>query len=153
MRRLTFDPGKKGGWALLDDRELVEWGRIPLILKKEYDWAEIEGLMHDLAPDQIGIENVNAHAAPSASAVFSLGGCYHCLRLLAGRTGKKVILIQPTMWVKEMVPGKKKGEGKEKHLLNAARLFPVAAKDMSIKANDGVADAILMAEYARKHNL
>lgn len=153
MRILTWDPGKKGGWALLDDRELVEWGRMPLILKKEYDIDEINRLMIELEPDVIGIELVNAHAAPNASAVFSLGGCYAMLRTLAHLTGKRVVQPQPAKWVKEMVPGKKKGDKKEKHLLAAARLFPETAKDMAIKANDGVADAILMAEYVRRMNL
>lgn len=153
MRRLAFDPGKKGGWALLDDRNLVEWGRTPLILRKEYDWAEIDRLITELGPDIVAIEKVNAHATPNASSAFSLGGCYHCLLLLAGRSGARIVLPQPAKWVKEMVAGKKKGDGKEKHLLAAAQLFPVAAKDMCVKNNDGVADAILMAEFVRRRGL
>lgn len=153
--RLAFDPGKKGGWALLDEKgKLVEWGRMPVTTERpaSYNHWAISLLFEEWEPHQCVIEKVNAHAAPNASAAFSLGGCFEMLRCIATLRGCPVVYAVPNKWTKEMVSGPKKND-KAAHLADAARLFPEFLEDSRVKANDGVADAILMAEWARRNNL
>jgi len=153
--RLAFDPGKTGGWALLDEKgKLVEWGRMPVTKEKPagYDYKAILDIFGEYGPQQCVVEKVNAHAAPNASAAFSLGGCFEMLKCCAAAYGVPVVYAVPNKWTKEMVSGPKKND-KAAHLADAARLFPEFLEDSRVKANDGVADAILMAEWARRNNL
>ena len=156
-RRLAFDPGKTGGWALLDDDLLVEWGRMPVTKSKppRYDYKAIDDLYAQYRPDQCVIEKVNAHASPSASGAFSLGGCFEMLAAVAALRSCPVVYAPPqgkAGWPQEMVSGPNKAD-KAAHRDDAARLFPEFLKDSRVKANDGPADAILMAEWARRRNL
>jgi hypothetical protein len=156
-RRLAFDPGKKGGWALLVGTSLIEWGRLPVTKTKPpaYDYRAIRQIILDARPDVCIIEKVNAHASPQASAIFSLGGCFEMLKCIATLCDVAVEFAPPggkTGWPQIMVSGKKKS-CKVAHMEDAARLFPCCYQDMQIKANEGAADSILMAEWSRRRNL
>lgn len=156
-RRLAWDPGKKGGWALLVGTDLIEWGRILVTKTKppQYDYRAIRQVFLDTEPDVCIIEKVNAHASPNASAIFSLGGCFEMLKCIAILCEVAIEFAPPGSkggWPQEMVTGPDKS-CKEAHMADAARLFPCAYADMQIKANEGAADAILMAEWARRRNL
>ena len=151
---LAFDPGKSGGWALLNGNKLIEWGRMPVTKTKppKYDYLAISELFLGFDPELCVIEGVNAHACPSSSAAFALGGCFYMLECLATIHATAIVLAPPAKWTKEMVSGKNKKD-KAMHLADAGRLFPEFYKDSKVKANDGIADAILMAEWARRANL
>ena len=151
---LAFDPGKSGGWALLNGNKLIEWGRMPVTKTKppKYDYLAISELFLGFEPELCVIEGVNAHACKSKSSAFSLGGCYEMLQCLAVIHATPIVFANPTAWTRAMVSGAKKKD-KAMHMLDAERLFPECREDMKIKNNDGIADAILMAEWARRSNL
>jgi hypothetical protein len=55
------------------------------------------------------------------------------------------VFVRPQAWQKEMLGGTPKGTTKQRSLIAARRLFP-----MSKIASDGEADALLIAEWARR---
>lgn len=63
-------------------------------------------------------------------------------------------IVRPQEWSPKMLGRKKRtyAERKAAARLLAGQLFPEAADLMRVKANDGIADALLIAEYVRRGN-
>ena len=64
-------------------------------------------------------------------------------------------LVRPQAWQKEMLAGVEGQDTKARSIIAARRLFPSVSllrTERSKKPDDGIADALLIAEYARRHH-
>ncbi len=64
-------------------------------------------------------------------------------------------LVRPQAWQKEMLAGVEGQDTKARSIIAARRLFPAVIllrTERSKKPDDGIADALLIAEYARRHH-
>ena len=161
---LGIDPGKQGAFIVLnEDSEIVELIPMPL-LGKEYDKQEIRNIIRSRQFQKVALENPSVIFGAAKSAVASL---MHCVGLIEGiliGTEAPYILVQPKEWQKECwkhVKVQKKSDGKTNDtkatsILAATNLwqstnFKITNKGgKSINYNDGMIDAALLAEYARR---
>lgn len=161
---LGIDPGKQGAFIVLnEDSEIVELIPMPL-LGKEYDKQEIRNIIRSRQFQKVALENPSVIFGAAKSAVASL---MHCVGLIEGiliGTESPYILVQPKEWQKECwkhVKVQKKSDGKTNDtkatsILAATNLwqstnFKITNKGgKSINYNDGMIDAALLAEYARR---
>lgn len=92
----------------------------------------------------------------SAKAATSMAGSFHSLRGFFEAKFLRWERITPQSWQKSLLPGCKTGDTKPRALELASRLWPnetFLATDRSRKPHEGIIDAALIAEYARRQNL
>jgi len=151
MLLIAFDPGKTGGYAIMDTslaNPLIEWGIMPLV-GKEFDERALYLLMDEC--DKVFIEKVTCGACKGRASAFSFGGGFYLLRGIAVGLGLPYELVTPRSW-QVLTPGRKQGkEAKDQSRAMAMQLFPECAGECKLKKNDGIAEAILIAEYARRN--
>lgn len=161
---LGIDPGKQGAFVVLDENSvIIEMYGTPLI-GKEYDRQGIIDILTSYEFHKIGLENPAVIFGIGKSAVASLS---HCVGLIEGMmVGLNIpfLLIQPKEWQKECwkhVKRQKKADGKGNDTkatstLAAVNLWPkdnfkITNKGgKSVNHNDGMIDAVLVAEYVRR---
>jgi hypothetical protein len=161
---LGIDPGKSGAFVIIDENSnIIEKIGTPLI-GKEYDRQGIVFILTKYPYHKIGLENPDIIFGVGKSAVASLS---HCVGLIEGMMlGLKVpfILIKPKEWQKECwkhVKTQKKADGKGNDTkatstMAAVNLWPSENFKLtnkgsnSINHNDGMIDAVLVAEYVRR---
>lgn len=142
---IGIDPGKSGALAILSADGSVEV--IPYDLKNySLALARVAGQ----APSIICcVEKVNAMPGQGVVSMFNFG---HNLGLIEGLlTGYEIPyqMVPPQTWKKEF----SLSSDKSKSIEVCQKLFPgvsLLATPRSRKPNDGMAEAILMAEYARR---
>jgi len=151
MLLIAFDPGKTGGYAAMDtslDSPLIEWGIMPLV-GKEFDERTLRLLMMD--SHKVFIEKVTCGACKGRASAFSFGGGWYLLRGIAVGLQLPYELVTPKQW-QVLTPGRKKGkEAKDQSRAMAMQLFPECSGEVKLKKSDGIAEAILIAEYARRN--
>ena len=161
---LGIDPGKQGAFVVIDENSaVIEKIGTPLI-GKEYDRQAIAAILTKYPYHKIGLENPDIIFGVGKSAVASLS---HCVGLIEGMMiGLKVpfLLIKPKEWQKECwkhVKVQKKSDGKSNDtkatsIMAAVNLWPkenfkVTNKGGdSVNHNEGMIDAVLVAEYVRR---
>ena len=161
---LGIDPGKQGAFIVLNqDSEIVELIPMPL-LGKEYDKQEIRNIIRSRQFQKVALENPSVIFGAAKSAVASLMNCVGLIEGILIGTEVPYILVQPKEWQKECwkhVKVQKKSDGKTNDtkatsILAATNLwlstnFKITNKGgKSINYNDGMIDAALLAEYARR---
>lgn len=90
------------------------------------------------------VEQVSAMPGQGVASVFSLG---HSLGVICGVLEAQLVpyeLVTPASWKKQMAVT----ANKDLALATARRLWPAAP--LNLKKHDGRAEALLMAEFARK---
>ena len=103
-------------------------------------------LGYDLGYATFGyLEKVTSNAVQYAGAAFTFGGNYWLWRGMLEIYGVAFELITPQAWKK--VVGLPKGSKKNDAIALALELYP----DANIGKNHNKADALLMAEAARRH--
>lgn len=155
MIYVGVDPGKKGGFAViyydLSGRQHVDvfpWDDDVFV-------REMAGWRDDFVAQESGgavacVEKVGAHPGQGTVSMFSFGQSYGFILGVLAALGIGVQLIPPGTWKKEFsLIGKDKAASIEV----CKRLFPgvnLLATDKCRKDSDGMAEALLMAEYARR---
>ena len=153
MIYVGVDPGKKGGYALIiAEEEKIDNGVYV------YPWddnefpAKMRGIKQ-LADNPVivaCVEKVGAHPGQGTVSMFSFGQSYGFILGVLAALGIGVQLIPPGTWKKEFsLIGKDKAASIEV----CKRLFPgvnLLATDKCRKDSDGMAEALLIAEYARR---
>ena len=148
MVYLGIDPGKKGGLALIsaDAVEVFPYSDEKL---KEICCA-LDRKIH-AAGEQVMccLEQVHAMPKQGVTSTFNFGMSYGYIKGLLEIAGIPYQEIPPQRWKKEFGLN----TDKQKSIEVCRKLFP----DVSLKANDrcrvdndGMAEALLMAEYARR---
>ncbi len=161
---LGIDPGKEGAFVIIDESStVIEKIGTPLI-GKEYDRQAIVGILTSREFHKIGLENPSVIFGVGKSAVGSL---MHCVGLIEGMLiGLNIphIMVQPKEWQKECwkhIKVQKKVDGKTNDTkatstLAAVNLWPkenfkiTNIGNASKNHNDGMVDAVLIAEYVRR---
>lgn len=147
---LGIDPGQKGGIALLryESREVVPYSDADLIRM----CREITDLCHDVGGFEIicCLEKVGAMPKQGVTSMFNFGKAYGYIKGVLEAYGIPYQEIPPQRWKKEFGLS----SDKEKSIDVCRRLFPdvnLLATPKCKKPHDGMAEALLMAEYARRH--
>lgn len=161
---LGIDPGKQGAFVVIDENSnVVEKFGTPLV-GKEYDRSAIVSILKKYPYERVGLENPDVIFGIGKSAVASLS---HCVGLIEGMMigiGVPHIMIKPKEWQKECwkhIKVQKKADGKTNDtkatsIIAAVNLWPkedfkiTNSGNASKNHNEGMVDAVLVAEYVRR---
>ncbi len=145
MIAIGIDPGKSGALAVLHD---------DYIKAQVFDIQEYSKILHNIrgADDTVKciVEKVGARPGQGVTSMFHFGENFGMIQGLLIAYGIPFELVTPQKWKKEYSVTKDKNTSIEV----CRRLFPAADLKASArcrKDHDGMAEAILMAEYARRH--
>lgn len=149
-----IDPGKGGAVVTLDhdgsvssimDTPLVRVGR-----RHEYSLAAMSEILRYYPPDTtlLAIEQVGVRPGEGVLGAFTFGTGFGLWLGIAAAYKLPIERITPQRWQKVMLEGLPKGKGSA--IARAQELFPDAAMKLKRIKDHGRADALLIAEYARR---
>lgn len=142
---IGIDPGKSGAMAIIHDKSHVEVFPYDAV---KYSLA-LARLHEKDEPIVCCVEKVGAMPGQGVVSMFNFG---HNLGVIEGLlTGYSIPyqLVPPQTWKKEF----SLSSDKAKSIEVCQKLFPnvsLLATERSRKPNDGMAEALLLAEYARR---
>lgn len=142
MIYVGVDVGKKGGFAIIDD---------DLIVTYPYNDQDFISFMSSLKEKKTTacIEQVGAMPGQGVTSMFSFGKSAGFLEGVMQALGIKYQLVRPQTWKKEFGLN----SSKQKSIDVCRKLFPnvsLLASERCRIPHDGMAEALLMAEYARR---
>lgn len=146
MNILGIDPGLLGGLAIVDleTSKLIAGIRMPTFKRgsKTYVKAtEILDLIDDHKPDVVVIEDVHAMPRQGVSSTFTFGKATGVAEGVVMAHVQQCFWISPAKWKKRQNLGK----SKRASLDLAECKFGRGLIDWSVLANDGIAEAALIA--------
>ena len=151
-----IDPGKTGALAVLYPDNSVEFFDVPRVKLKGKDvpayaeWSTTWGTALTLAGvDTVMVEDVAARPGQGVSSMFKFGrtlGFVHAI-VLGIRPRPAVLFTTPSQWKGKLgLLNSSKGASREK----AVALFPGVESRLARVKDDGRAEALLLAHYARQ---
>ena len=148
MIYIGVDPGKNGGIAKIN----TDTGFVKTVTFSEESLiSELEGyFMFDKSPLRCVLEKVNAIPGPGVVSMFNFGQNYGFIQGVLKAYGIPYELVTPQKWKKEFSCTSDKNTSIEV----CKRLFPnvnLKATEKCKKDHDGMAEALLIAEYGRRH--
>jgi hypothetical protein len=167
-----IDPGKSGAIVTIFNEDIQKF-TIPKI-GKEVDAHQLNNLLKSLNnlpyPHHIILEDVHAIFGSAAGATFSFGWIVGVIEGILVANNLSFTKVQPKVWQKEMFQGipeqrkpssvNKKGvtvkgklDTKAMSIMASKRLFPgfsLLPSERCKNPDDGISDALLMAEYCRR---
>ena len=145
MQYLGIDPGAKGGLAIIDDH-----GIVGVTVFDEEKFVEILGAVWNGKGNAICcLEHVGAMPGQGVTSMFSFGENFGFIQGVLKANGIPYELVRPQKWKKEFSITKDQNTSIEV----CKRLFPNVSLRRTSKCttdHDGLAEALLMAEYARR---
>ena len=142
MIYIGVDVGKKGGYAIIDD---------DLVIAYPYDDKEFVEFMNSICDRKAVacVEQIGAMPGQGVTSMFNFGKSAGFIEGVLQALEIRYQLVRPQVWKKEFgLNG-----NKQKSIEVCRKLFP----DVSLlptsrckKSHDGMAEALLMAEYARR---
>lgn len=157
---LGIDPGKQGAAVLLrGDGSLVGATKLPH-MGKDLDLRALCGWLESICYDEgcttdsiyAAVEALGARPSPKmgAGSAITMGKNWGRLDGFLSGLGCRYDVVQPKRWQAEVCPGG--GDPKPRSIAACKRLLP--ALDLTpgrkVKPDDNIADAGLIAEYARR---
>ena len=145
MYYIGIDPGKSGAMVILNDKQVAS-----IVPFDEIEY--IRTLKKILLKDKcvVGcLEKVNAMPKQGVVSMFNFGKNFGFIQGVLMSLGISYELVTPQKWKKEFSVTSDKNTSIEV----ARRLFPevnLKRTERSIKDDDNIAEALLMAEYARR---
>ena len=144
--------------ALTGKGEVFEYSRFPLVKsgkKTELDVAGIAEWVESFAPGNLDmratVEKVHAMPGQGVTSMFSFGRSLGLIEGVLAALRIPRTYAAPRTWQAVMLKGKPTGKDhKGSAALAAVELWPELSKTMKVKANWGIADAALIAEYGRR---
>lgn len=165
---LGIDIGKKGAIAIIDDMSsAIITVPMPMI-KTELDYSGLYRVLKDYVEygiDHIVFEKLGVIFGTSKATAFSMGHQAGAIEMACISMGIPFTKVPPKVWQKEMFTGvtditRPSASGKTVQrdtkamaLVAVKQLFPklkLTFGDKAEKPHDGLIDAVLMAEYARR---
>lgn len=147
MIYIGIDPGKNGGIATIGCSEFSEFTKV-------YSDDGIKQLCSQLTRLRIDcicyVEQVHAMPKQGVSSTFNFGVNFGFIQGVLKAYGIPYELVTPQKWKKEFSCTSDKNTSIEV----CKRLFPnvnLKATDRCKKDHDGMAEALLIAEYGRRH--
>ena len=147
MIYIGIDPGKNGGIAIIDDYFKYRTYVYPFSEETLVD--KLNGLICDDACFCV-LEQVHAMPKQGLSSTFNFGRNYGFIQGVLKTYRIPFELVSPQKWKKEFSCT----SDKNMSIDVCRRLFPNAnlkASERCKKDHDGMAEALLMAEYGRRH--
>lgn len=148
---IGIDPGKNGAIAIIWTDEYNSIEKIELY--SPFDEKEYIKLLSDLMNGEntaiCCLEKVNAMPKQGVVSMFNFGVNFGWIQGVLQAKGIPYELVSPQKWKKEFSVTSDKNTSIEV----AKRLFPTVSlkqTDRCKKDHDGMAEALLMAEYARR---
>lgn len=142
---IGVDPGKSGAMAIIHASGEVEV--IPFdAMKYSVALAHVRGLTNDV---MCCVEKVSAMPGQGVVSMFNFGHNLGVIEGLLRGYGIPYQLVPPQTWKKEF----SLSSDKNKSIEVCQKLFPkvsLLATEKSRKPSDGIAEAVLIAEYARR---
>lgn len=147
-----IDPGLSGGLALLRfDGILMDAMRMPILKlngKGEINLASLSATLHRWQPNHIWIEQQQSMPRQGVASSFRTGQNYGDIRGFLYGAGFTYSTVKPNVWKRAMrVPADKVAA-----IAIATRQFPAASALWSRVADDGVAEAALIALYGHRQS-
>ena len=141
MTYIGIDPGAKGGLAVIRD------GGITVVPYEKSRYIEI---LSRVPLDSVCcLEHVHAMPGQGVTSMFNFGQNFGWVQGVLEAMGVSYELVQPQKWKKEFsITGDKNSS-----IMVCKRLFPgvsLLPTERCRKDNDGMAEALLMAEYAKR---
>lgn len=157
---IGIDNGISGGLVALSPHSLII-DKLPMPIQKARKGNEIEILavwqwIENLGRSKVMVVIEEPGGSKSASAASSMAVSFASLRTLCVLKGLRWHRITPQAWQKEMLPGCKAGDTKPRALAEARQLWPGESwlsTSRCSKPDEGLIDAAMIAEYARRRNL
>ena len=160
---IGIDNGVTGGIACLSmiSGELIAYEKMPI--KKARGGNEIDcRALRDIFEVMTNGQSEKAiyvieepGGSKSAQAAKSMSGSFHATRAIMEVKGLVYHRITPQKWQKAMLPNCKAGDTKPRALALTKEIYPEESFILKgcRKAHDGIIDAVLIAEYARREKL
>jgi len=146
---LGVDPGQNGGLALVEDGVLVNGIRMPTLKhrqKKVIDAGEVMMFLRGRL-GLIVIESVHAMPKQGVSSSFQFGRSFGAIEALMQLQGAPIVYVTPSVWKKALgLSSDKQASIDAAHL----RFGDPARRLIRYKADDGIAEAALLAEWGWK---
>ena len=153
MITIGIDCGQTGGVACLEDGRFIEGMRMPIIKRGKWKHVDMRALMtweygiSTYSVDQFVIESVHAMPAQGVSSSFAFGRATGGVEAWAMSYGLPVEWVSPAKWKKEL------GLSSDKQAsLDACKLHFGENKLWEVKANDGIAEAALIALWWQRRS-
>lgn len=146
MVYIGIDPGKNGGIAILDIAGI--YNAYPF--SEELLINKLESYARHEIPCICTLEHVHAMPKQGVSSTFNFGMNFGFIQGVLKAYGIPYELVTPQKWKKEFSCTSDKNTSIEV----CKRLFPRAnlkASERCRKDHDGMAEALLIAEYGRRH--
>ena len=150
---IGIDPGQTGGVAYLDgDGTLLDVVPMP-VHDKEVVATQLSQILklwlsdNEYATFGCAIEQVGSMPGQGVASTFKFGKSFGIALGVVGSLGIPMIRIRPQEWKKTMGLS---GKDKAASLGLASELWPSHGVHWKLKKNDGLADAALIAEAARR---
>ena len=164
-----IDIGKSGAIAVMETNPL-EINTLPMpMIKNELDYRTISDIIRDLRIAyscnlHIVFEKLGVIFGSGKSTAFSMGHQSGAIEMACIAHSVSYTKVRAVDWQKQMFQGvqeitkggSSKKDTKAMALVAAKRLFPdlrLTFGSKATKPHDGLVDAVLMAEYARRNNL
>lgn len=148
---IGIDPGKSGALAIIHvgDTGILSVSITPF--DEERYVQELKEIHINPGDKCVAcVERVAAMPGQGVKSMFSFGANYGFIQGLLAMKRIPFETIPPQKWKKEYSLGK----DKEASIATAKKLFPCVSllkTERCKKEHDGMAEALLMAEYARRH--
>lgn len=158
MYILGFDPGASGALAVLEEFGGCLQVRSIIPFDTDEYRLEIENAIFNAGGVEFCIacvEDVHAMPGQGVTSMFSFGRNKGLIEGMLIQAGIKYSLVSPMKWKREfglLSKGSSKCEMKDASVAKARELFPDAnlrPTSRCKKDNDGMAEALLIAEYCR----
>lgn len=143
MNYIGIDPGHSGGVAVIDETGKIIW----LMIYSDYDLRKVAETYSDAA---YVVEHVGAMPGQGVTSMFNFGKSFGYILGVLEANKCRYELVRPQKWKAEFGATSNKNTS----IAVAQRLFPKAnlfRTERCTKKHDGMAEALLMAEYARRH--
>ena len=155
MITIGIDCGQTGGVAIVEDDKFLAGRRMPIITRGKWKHVDIRALMQwelgmppyrdDERPTFV-IESVHAMPAQGVSSSFAFGRATGAPEAWAMSYGQPVEWVSPAKWKRAM------GLSSDKQAsMDACKLHFGANKLWDVKANDGIAEAALIALWWQRN--
>ena len=145
MIYIGIDPGKKGGYAVIDDRgaRVYPWDNTYFVS----DMNAVESRGESIVA---AVEKVGAMPHQGVVSMFNFGTSYGFILGVLTAFGIGYQLVPPSVWKREfglLHTDKQSSVDVAKRLFPSVNLMPT---DRCRKESDGMAESLLIAEYARR---
>jgi crossover junction endodeoxyribonuclease RuvC len=150
MLVLGIDPGLSGGYAFLNGARLEALGRMPTFKPlsqkaRMVNARELVSVVTGYGPIAMAvIEMVHAMPAQGVSSTFTFGRATGAVEAIAMGCSRDAIWVAPAVWKRHFDLLKKP---KASSLETASHFWPERGDLWKVKANDGVAEAALIAKW------